>query len=685
MSDRQERKEGMSEQDEVKDQSADEIIAETMKEILQDIETKKDEAEKVTVDKTESSPKKQSAKELFEKQKEAGSNRKDTDSNSLYLDDDDPVRYVDKAERIIEDIDESTQEALKERKRRAAQRKAAKQRQEEKNAQADTAQRTEKETAQTDAEEKESVKPEGENVKKPVKKKVAGQKNGAGQKTDGSKKRRPVKAPDPEDIDDFDDGFEDDEPEDGFGRKTGTGKKKALIVLGCTVGVLAAVYIGFSVFFMSHFYFNTTINGNNFSAKTVSDVEKKIKKSVEGYKLTLKEAGGATEVINGSQIDLSYVPGKELKKALDDQNAFLWVTALFSKKDKNVNIGVEYDESKLGEVMNTLNCLKPENQTASVNASPAYDGNQYTINPEVQGTQIDSEKFQNAVKDSILGFKSELDLEKSGSYTAPAFTKDSQEVKNAMDTMNTYVNASITYTFGDAAEVVDRNLISTWLGVDENMNVVFNTEAVGAYLNELSSKYDTVGTSRSITTPNGKTANVSGGTYGWQMDNETELQNLVASIQAGEVVSREPAYSQTAASRGANDWGDTYLEVDLTNQYMWYVVGGAVQFETAVVTGKPDPEHETPQGVYSILEKKLNKTLRGAKKPDGSYEYETPVDYWLRVTWTGVGFHDAKWQPSFGGDRYLNNGSHGCINMSHSDVASIYDTVAMGTPVVMHY
>jgi len=314
-----------------------------------------------------------------------------------------------------------------------------------------------------------------------------------------------------------------------------------------------------------------------------------------------------------------------------------------------------------------------------------YDGNQYTINPEVQGTQIDTEKFQNAVKEHITGFQSELDMTKDGIYIAPAFTQESQQVTAARDTMNQYINASITYTFGDAAEVVDRNLISTWLGVDENMNVVFNTDAVGAYLQELASRYNTVGATRTITTPTGKTTNVSGGTYGWQMDYDTELQNLIGSIQAGEVTSREPAYTQTAASHGANDWGDTYLEVDLTNQYMWYVSGGAVQFETAVVTGKPDPEHETPEGVYSILEKKRDKTLRGAKQPDGSYEYETPVSYWLRVTWTGVGFHDATWQPSFGGDRYLNNGSHGCINMAYSDVASIYDVVQMGTPVVMHY
>lgn len=681
MSDRQERKEGMSGQDGVSGKSADEIVAETMKEILKGMDADENEAEKVTVEKG-SSQKKQSAKELFAKQKEAGSYRKDTDSDVIYFDDDDTDEFEEKHERIIKDIEDDAEETpVKERKKRPAAKKAS-----ENRAEKETASEEEKKDIKTSDEK------EGSSEKDNRKRTVSGRKseNEPGQdrparpKNRPPRKKKPEKEPEEEFFDDPDDAFEEDERDLGSsGSKKG--KKTAVIVLASIIGVLAAVYIGFSVFFMSHFYFNTTINGNNFSAKTVADVEKQIEKNVQGYKLTLKEAGGATEVINGTDIGLTYVPGKELKKALDDQNAFLWVTALFSKKSTDVTIGVEYDEAKLTEAVNTLNCLRPENQTASANASPVYDGNQYTINPEVQGTQIDTEKFQNAVKEHITGFQSELDMTKDGIYIAPAFTQESQQVTAARDMMNQYINASITYTFGDAAEVVDRNLISTWLGVDENMNVVFNTDAVGAYLQELASRYNTVGTTRTITTPTGKTTNVSGGTYGWQMDYDTELQNLIGSIQAGEVTSREPAYTQTAASHGANDWGDTYLEVDLTNQYMWYVSGGAVQFETAVVTGKPDPEHETPEGVYSILEKKRDKTLRGAKQPDGSYEYETPVSYWLRVTWTGVGFHDATWQPSFGGDRYLNNGSHGCINMAYSDVASIYDVVQMGTPVVMHY
>ena len=180
---------------------------------------------------------------------------------------------------------------------------------------------------------------------------------------------------------------------------------------------------------------------------------------------------------------------------------------------------------------------------------------------------------------------------------------------------------------------------------------------------------------------------MSGGTYGWIIDEDTETQNLINSIKNGEVVTREPAYKQTAASHSAQDWGNTYVEVDISAQHMWYIVDGSVALETDIVTGiASDPSRATPTGVYSILEMKRNKVLRGSIDPStGKPSYETPVSYWMRVTWTGIGFHDASWQSSFGGTRYQTSaGSHGCINMPVDKAASLYGMLGMGTPVVIH-
>ncbi len=121
---------------------------------------------------------------------------------------------------------------------------------------------------------------------------------------------------------------------------------------------------------------------------------------------------------------------------------------------------------------------------------------------------------------------------------------------------------------------------------------------------------------------------------------------------------------------------------------MWYVVNGGVALETDVVTGDGNDSNKiTPSGVYQILETQSPSILKGEiQASTGKPEYETEVQYWMRVTWSGIGFHDATWQSAFGGSRFVNGfGSHGCINMPYDVAGSLYNQLAVGTPVIIHY
>ena len=462
--------------------------------------------------------------------------------------------------------------------------------------------------------------------------------------------------------------------------------KKPFIIAGSIVGGLILVYLCVAAFFMSHFLVNTTINGKDFSGKTVADVESYLESQVEGYQLKLIEQDNETDTISGSDISLVYVKNNDVEKALEDQSQLLWIASFFSKSNTDITVGVEYDEAALDAKIQTIKAVTGE-QTEPTSAHPEYDGNSFVVAAETFGSAVDLEKLSSKIKEYISSFKPQLNLLDEKCYDMPKYTSESPEVQAACDTMNQYLKASITYTM-DEDVVVDKELISTWLSYGENMNVSFNEDAVEKWMREFGSKYDTVGKTRSITTPGGKTAEVSGGTYGWSVDEKKEAENLINSIKKGEVTSREPAYEQKAASRSAQDWGTTYVEVDLSAQHMWYIVDGSVALVTDVVTGlASDPNRVTPQGVYSILEMKRNKTLVGETNPaTGKPIYETPVSYWMRVTWTGIGFHDASWQSSFGGTRYQTSaGSHGCINMPVDKAGSLYGMLSVGTPVVMHY
>lgn len=473
----------------------------------------------------------------------------------------------------------------------------------------------------------------------------------------------------------------DDKTDKGKNKK---GKKLLWITLGSIAGVIAIVYLGISIFFMSHYYINTEINGHDFSMKTAADVEKYMKDQVKNYSLTVLEMEQAVDIIEGDTIDLEYKASDEAEAAIKDQNAFLWPTGIFSKKSCQIELEVSYDESKLQQEIQNLQTVTRE-QIEPKSAYPKFDGNQFVIEPEEIGTAVDRDVLNEKINQYITEFKSELDMEKEGCYKRPVYTSNSKEVKAACDEMNKYLQASITYTMTENV-VVDKSVINSWVTVDDNMKVSFNENAVRDWLTAFGDKYDTVGATRTITTPTGKTVEVSGGTYGWSIDEDTEFTALTNSIKNGEVVTKEPAYYQTAASHSAQDWGDTYAEVDISAQHMWYISGGSVVLETDVVTGEPIPEKETTLGVYDILEKSLNKTLVGEDNPvTGKPIYETPVSYWMRVTWSGIGFHDAIWQPAFGGTLYRDGlGSHGCINMPLDMAAALYNVISVGTPVIVH-
>ena len=467
------------------------------------------------------------------------------------------------------------------------------------------------------------------------------------------------------------------------GRRKKSMSKKPWIIAGSIVGALVVIYLGAAVFFMSNFLVNTTVNGKDFSGKTAADVEDYLKEQVADYELTILEQNNVSDVISGTDISLTYKENSQVEDALDAQNQLLWIVSLFAKSSADVTIEVEYDEAALQERIENLQAVTAE-QTDPVSAHPEYDGNSFVVAEEQYGTKVDMETLTAKIEQYITEFNPTLDMMDEECYVMPTYTSDSPEVQAACDEMNSYLKASITYPM-DESIVVDKQLISGWITYDAEMNVTFNEDAVREWMREFGSKYDTVGTSRTITTPTGKTAEVSGGTYGWIVDEAAETENLINSIKNGEVAEREPAYKQTAASHGAQDWGNTYIEVDIAAQHMWYIVDGSIAMESDVVTGLPADGRDTPTGVYSILYTERDSTLKGEVDPaTGKPSYETPVAFWMPFTWQGHGFHDATWQSSFGGSRYQTNGSHGCVNMPYDKAEQLFGMISAGTPVIVH-
>lgn len=468
------------------------------------------------------------------------------------------------------------------------------------------------------------------------------------------------------------------------GKKGGAGRK-ILLSLGVVTALLAAAYFGMAMFFNSHFMFDTQINGVDFSLKDVSEVESYLKKQVADYTLTLEESDGSREIIKGSDIDIEFTTGERIKQLAEGQQKLFWIKSLWEPSEIEAKVDVKYNAEKLNAVIDGLKCMDEEKQKASKNAYPAFKDGKFEVVPEVIGTKIDGDKFRSMVSKMIDGFQNHANLREEDCYILPKYTSESKEVLEAAEKMNSYLGAKITYDFGSETETVDSAVISEWVKVNKKkMKVSFNKDDVKEYIKKLADKYDTKYKAKQFTTADGDTVKVEGGSYGWLINQDAEYEQLIKDIKTAQVVTREPKYTSKAASHQGAGVGSTYAEVDLTDQHMYFIKGGKVVLETDVVTGNPNKGNATPQGIYTLSYKTRNATLRGEKKANGEYSYETPVKYWMPFN-GGIGFHDATWQPTFGGDWYKGHGSHGCVNMPEEKAAKLYELIGAGIPVVCHY
>ncbi|MCJ7689097.1 MAG: L,D-transpeptidase/peptidoglycan binding protein, partial [Clostridiaceae bacterium] len=296
-----------------------------------------------------------------------------------------------------------------------------------------------------------------------------------------------------------------------------------------------------------------------------------------------------------------------------------------------------------------------------------YTDKGYVIVAEVDGTKVNSYILYDYVAASILKEETTIDLESINCYVKPEYTSNSQKTIDALNILNNYVFSKITYTFGEQKETLDGSTINKWLTVDENFNITFDESEVKNYVDVLSDSHNTIGTMRNFITSRGKTINVGGGDYGWSVNRAKETKALIAALKEGKTIEKAPAYIQTAVSPGNNDIGNTYVEIDLTNQHLWFYKNGSLISQGDIVTGNVSSNHTTPRGIYKLKYKQKDAILRGV-------DYAAPVTYWMPFN-GGIGIHDANWRGSFGGKIYRTNGSHGCINSPSYLAKAIFNNI----------
>jgi hypothetical protein len=459
-----------------------------------------------------------------------------------------------------------------------------------------------------------------------------------------------------------------------FKSKT-TGNKIILIVSSILI------YLLISLYFTNHFFFNTVINGVDVSLKAHDDVNQTFRNYIEDYELQLIEREGEIEEIRGQDIGLQYNEKNSISKIYTMQSSIKWISSLFKEKEYCVEDIFLYNKDNLINKINQLNCLNRDISKPQ-NASFKYSNGSYEVIKEVYGNKIYTNKLRESIEKSILEGKTKLDLDKSFCYENPKYILSSDKTIETKNLLNKYISTKITYIFGSKNEILDGSIINQWLSVDDKLEVVINEKEVKEYVQGLSKKYDTVGVPRKLKTSINKIVEVKGGFYGWKINCTAETKALLENIKLGELLQKEPIYTQKALCRNEDeigntyDIGKTYVEINITRQHLWYYRDGKLITQGPVVTGDPNKGNATDVGIYMLNYKQKDATLRG-------HNYESGVTYWMPFN-GNIGIHDASWRYSFGSDIYKRNGTHGCVNAPLYLAKTIFNDIEDGTPIICY-
>ena len=466
--------------------------------------------------------------------------------------------------------------------------------------------------------------------------------------------------------------------------------KILLIVFGAIVGLLLVIYLAGAFYFSNRFFPNTYLGNTDISFQTTDEIESILKTADADYSLDL-DGYGFQLTITTQQAGFDFHEGQFVEQIKAAQNPFTWPVEFFSQHDMGEALKGTYNSEAVEKLITEAVEKHNQKATPTTNAAITYDSNtkQFVVTPEEYGTQLDVESVIAFAEDAIEEIKTTAKLTQD-QLVQPTVTSEDGRFAKAVESANAMCRADVSFTLAETEVVhLTADISHSWITINEDYEVSIDEDAIGAWAEEVASSCDTVGSTRTFTRSDGKEYEVTGGDYGWKVNHDQFVWMVKTDVNEGNVGSEEiPTTSQATAFNGVGkaDWGKRYIDVDLTEQHVWfYDSDGEYIWESDCVSGSTlVAGRATPPGVYTLTTKESPSKLIGYE--NGEKIYETTVTYWMPFEGNSVGFHDATWQSAFGGERYKEGyGSHGCINLPYDAAKELYDIIDFEIPIVVHY
>lgn len=453
-----------------------------------------------------------------------------------------------------------------------------------------------------------------------------------------------------------------------------------------------------------------TLSSVDVGGMTAKEAKKAIKKAIDKYQIKVKLDDAEFEM-NAEVLGLEYndkadmqtlinaanrnkEPDKQvkllnMKKGDELQNALVdsYITAMTeAQADSTSNTDNDTDDdTKQADKSDTeifdIKTVVPYRATITYNA----DAGQFEGVDGVSGDAPIYDKAATKLSSAVNEMKKKAELVSSTGHVEGEKAADSDAVKKALKEANAYLDITVTCSFKPATgepatETVAKEQIAQWLIVgNDGLTVSLDGENMATYCTQLAQKHDV---SKKKT---GKFKTTAGGTIdvpvaaaGQTVDGNKLYESIYEAIDEKKSATVEAVYSDAKVEETGEfvTYGGNYCEVDLTNQMVYVYKDGKQVVSSQCVTGCIAKGHGTPTGVYSIFSMDKDRYLRG----DG---YKSWVNFFVPFN-GGIGFHDASWRSTFGGNIYLYSGSHGCINMPYSEVKKLFANVSMGETVIVY-
>lgn len=345
----------------------------------------------------------------------------------------------------------------------------------------------------------------------------------------------------------------------------------------------------------------------------------------------------------------------------------------------------ETGEERFRDAFYSLSCVDEEINGRSFDILLVFDEEKGYEIAYGNRSVFQAETAISICKDSLCRGDSVCILEDEQIYTEVVPKKAEEDLLAVYRDLCYFLDFTITYDMGAEQLYLQKPELSALLVIDpksglpvqdESGSFLWDEELVEAFVRNLCSEYDTLGIPREYTTYKGDTVHLEKGTYGTKISEKKEIKWLNDALNLHKNTTHVPFYEKEPYQRGLDDVGNTYIEVDITGQHLYFIQNGELKLDTPIVTGDILRHRETPTGIYYIYYRQKNRVLRGPG-------YASFVHYWMAVK-NGVGIHDATWRKEFGGSIYENGGSHGCINVPLDITEKLYPETEIGMPVIIY-